>query len=146
MSLSPQISHQSDVLDGSMPILEAEHISKVFPVRQGNPFGKRLGVHAVENASIALYPGRVTALVGESGSGKTTIARMLARIYDPTSGTIRFQGQPITFQGGSALRNYRRHVQLVFQDPFASLNPVHGIRYTISRPLRVYGHAHNQAE
>jgi peptide/nickel transport system ATP-binding protein len=146
MSTTPQMTTSADARDGVTPILEAEDLYKVFPVRQINPLGPRLGVRAVEDASLALYPGRVTALVGESGSGKTTIARMLARLYDPTSGTIRFRGEPITFKGGKALREYRRHVQLVFQDPFSSLNPVHGIRYTLSRPLRVYGHVHSKAE
>lgn len=76
-------------------ILEAEHLRKLFSLHQFNPFGSAHAVHAVEDTSLTLYPGRATALVGESGSGKTTIARMLARIYDPTSGTIRFRGEPI---------------------------------------------------
>src|SRR5437588_12261836 len=147
MSLSAQSSQPPFARDATMPILEAEHLSKVFPVRRLNPFAAAVGVHAVEDASFSLYPGRVTALVGESGSGKTTIARMLARVYDPTSGTIRFRGEPVKLKrGGKVLHDYRRHVQLVFQDPFSSLNPVHGIRYILSRPLRVYGHAHTKAE
>jgi peptide/nickel transport system ATP-binding protein len=146
MSVSPQTTHDPDTPGEAVPILETEHLSKVFPVRRLNPFAPALGVHAVEDASLALYPGRVTALVGESGSGKTTIARLLARVYDPTAGTIRFQGQPIPLKGGRALREYRRHVQLVFQDPFGSLNPVHGVRYTLSRPLRVYGHVKSEAQ
>lgn len=146
MSISPQPNTTAYAPQESVPILEAEHLSKIFPVRQFNPFGTKRGIHAVEDASLALYPGRVTALVGESGSGKTTIARMLAGVYAPTSGTMRFQGQPITLRGGKALRDYRQHVQLVFQDPFGSINPVHSIRYTLSRPLRVYGHIKNGAE
>src|SRR6266496_1037205 len=128
-------------------ILEAEHIRKYFPLRQVNPFGEKRVVHAVEDTSLALYPGRATALVGESGSGKTTVARMLARIYDLTAGTLRFHGEPVKLSHRtSALRSYRRHVQLVFQDPFSSLNPVHNVRYHLSRPLRVYGHAHSKSE
>ncbi len=127
-------------------ILEAEHLRKLFPLHQLNPFASARAVKAVEDTSLALYPGRATALVGESGSGKTTIARMLARIYDPTSGTIRFRGEPIKMGGGSALHNYRRHVQLIFQDPFSSLNPVHSVRYHLSRPLHVFGHVRNQAD
>src|SRR5579871_1213669 len=122
-------------------ILRAEHLRKEFPVPQMNPFAPKRAVHAVEDASLALYPGRATALVGESGSGKTTVARMLARLYDLTSGTISFRGEPVSLRGGSALRSYRRHVQLVFQDPFSSLNPVHSVRYHLSRPLKLYGHA-----
>ncbi len=127
-------------------ILEAEHLRKLFPLRQLNPFASARAVYAVEDTSLALYPGRATALVGESGSGKTTIARLLARIYDPTSGTIRFRGEPIKMGRGAALHNYRRHVQLIFQDPFSSLNPVHSVRYHLSRPLHVFGHVRNSSD
>ena len=147
MNALNQSTQLADAQNGSSPILEAEHLQKHFPLRQFKLFGPQSVVHAVEDASLALYPGHATALVGESGSGKTTIARMLARIYDPTAGTLRFRGEPIKLVGGvSALRAYRRHVQLVFQDPFSSLNPVHDIRYHLSRPLRVHGHAHTNAQ
>ncbi len=94
------MSTQNQTLEATTPnhtgaILEAEHLRKLFPVHQGNPFQTQRAVHAVEDASLALYPGRATAIVGESGSGKTTIARMLARIYDPTSGALRFRGEPV---------------------------------------------------
>ncbi len=130
----------------SEPILEAIHLRKDFFVRSHRLFGSPRVVHAVEDASLALYPGRAMAVVGESGSGKTTIARMLARLDDPTSGTTRFRGQVVPLTGGSALRQYRRHVQLVFQDPFASLNPVHDVRYHLARPLRIHGHARNSVQ
>jgi peptide/nickel transport system ATP-binding protein len=120
------------------PILEARHLRKYFPLRGVKLFGPKSLVHAVEDTSLALYPGRALALVGESGSGKTTIARLLARLYEPTSGTILFRGQPV--QGSLGLKGYRRHVQLVFQDPFSSLNSVHDVRYHLSRPLRIHGH------
>ncbi|GCE28454.1 dipeptide/oligopeptide/nickel ABC transporter ATP-binding protein [Dictyobacter alpinus] len=131
------------------PILEAEHIYKEFPIHSMNPFTPSVSVKAVEDASIALYPGRATALVGESGSGKTTVARMLARIYDPTAGTMRFRDEEVKYKGrraASSLRAYRRHIQMVFQDPFSSLNPVHNVRYHLSRPLRVHGHAKTEQE
>jgi peptide/nickel transport system ATP-binding protein len=127
------------------PILEAAHLRKYFPVRQFNPFKGKSQVHAVEDSSLALIPGRAVAIVGESGSGKTTIARMLAGLYAPTAGTIAFRGQPIQL-AGHALRDYRRHVQMVFQDPFSSLNPVHDVHYHLSRPLRVYGHARSRTD
>jgi peptide/nickel transport system ATP-binding protein len=129
--------------DQAQPILETEHLRKIFPLRQGNPLGARLGVHAVEDTSLALYPGRALALVGESGSGKTTVARLLARLYAPTAGTIRFQGEPVSLGGRKSLQAYRRHVQLIFQDPFSSLNPTHTVRYHLGRPLRIYGYARN---
>ena len=115
-------------------VLEVEHLRKYFPVHQGNPFATKQVVHAVEDTTLSLYPGRATALVGESGSGKTTIARLLARVYDPTAGTLRFQGQPVNLKSRANMRAYRRHVQLVFQDPFSSLNSVHSVRYHLSRP------------
>ncbi|HLI07571.1 MAG TPA: ABC transporter ATP-binding protein [Ktedonobacteraceae bacterium] len=146
MSVTAQHARQSEAPREGEAVLEAEHLRKVFPVNQFNPFAARLGVHAVEDASFTLYAGRVTALVGESGSGKTTIARMLAGVYPPTSGTIRLHGKPVNLKGGRERHEFRRQVQLVFQDPFGSLNPVHTIRYILSRPLRVFGHARSGAE
>src|SRR5579862_5593448 len=107
------------------PILEAVHLRKYFPLRGVKLFGPRQAVHAVEDTSLALYPGRALALVGESGSGKTTVARLLAGLYSPTSGDVNFRGEPARLSERSHLRLYRRHVQLILQDPFSSLNPVH---------------------
>ena len=129
---------------GIAPILEAVHVRKYFPLRGVKLFGPKIVVHAVEDISLALYPGRALALVGESGSGKTTVARLLARLYEPTSGNILFLGKPV--QTSLALKEYRHHVQLVFQDPFSSLNPVHNVRYHLSRPLRIHGHVHNEEQ
>jgi peptide/nickel transport system ATP-binding protein len=126
--------------------MEAVHLRKYFPVRRVWPPGSHQVAHAVEDMSLALYPGRALALVGESGSGKTTVARMLARLYEPTAGSIRFQGQPVKGTGRSSLLGYRRHVQLIFQDPFSSLNPVHDVRYHLSRPLHVHGHARTRQQ
>jgi peptide/nickel transport system ATP-binding protein len=130
-----------------VPVLEGRHLRKHFPMAQANPFRRKRVVHAVEDASLALVHGRAIAVVGESGSGKTTIARMLARLYEPTSGTILFRGEPVDLGArGGALHEYRRHVQMVFQDPFSSLNPVHSVHYHLARPLEVYGRAHGRAE
>lgn len=138
------------------PILEAVHLQKYFPMRQIRLFRPAQVVHAVEDTSLMLHPGRALALVGESGSGKTTMARLLARLYEPTAGDIVFRGGIVDDgrKGSQAasdalnipLRAYRRHVQLVFQDPFSSLNAVHTVRYHLARPLRLYGHAHSKAE
>ncbi|HAT44579.1 MAG TPA: ABC transporter ATP-binding protein, partial [Ktedonobacter sp.] len=76
-------------------ILEAIHLRKYFPLHSFNLFGPQKAVHAVEDSSLALYPGRALALVGESGSGKTTMARILARLYEPTAGTLAFRGKPV---------------------------------------------------
>jgi peptide/nickel transport system ATP-binding protein len=127
------------------PILEAVHLKKDFALGAIKWLGAARAVHAVEDTSLALYPGRATALVGESGSGKTTVARLLARLYEPTGGSIRFQGAPIP-KGSRSVRAYRRHVQYIFQDPFSSLNPVHSVRYHLGRALRLHRYVRNTRE
>jgi peptide/nickel transport system ATP-binding protein len=128
------------------PILEAVGLRKYFPARGGKLFGPRPVVHAVEETSFALYPGRALALVGESGSGKTTVARMLARLHQPTAGALQYRGAPAISERRSALLAYRRHVQMIFQDPFSSLNGNHNVHYILGRPLRVHGHARNRRQ
>jgi len=146
MNVRQQYPSQPVATPPAAPVLEALHLHKEFPVGH-RLVGTPQSVHAVEDMSLTLYPGRATALVGESGSGKTTVARMLARLYDPTSGTINFRGEPIKLRhSSSALRTYRRHIQLIFQDPFASLNPVHDVHYHLARPLRIFGHAKNRLQ
>jgi peptide/nickel transport system ATP-binding protein len=146
MSVIQQRVQRPDGDHAGPAILAAMHLRKEFPVGQ-RLLGPSRVVHAVEDTSLALYPGCATALVGESGSGKTTVARMLARLYDPTAGTISFHNKPIPLtRRATSLQSYRRHVQLIFQDPFASLNPVHNVRYHLARPLRIFGHARNHDE
>src|SRR5262245_55724786 len=107
----PFLAPDLEALPGA--ILDARHLKKDFPLRRFNPFAPKRAVHAVEDASLALFPGRAVALVGESGSGKTTIARMLARLYSPSAGTISFQGEQVQLKGGRYLSAYRRNVQLI---------------------------------
>src|SRR5258707_4792688 len=102
---------------GSTSVLEAVNWRKSFRVRQLRPGAPRQVVPAVEDMSLALYPGRALALVGESGSGKTTVARMLARLYDLTVGSIRFRGQPVKGSSRSSLLAYGRHGHLLFHEP-----------------------------
>jgi peptide/nickel transport system ATP-binding protein len=143
---APQSFAPDDVVKPSVePILEAVHLKKDFPLRTLRLFGPTRAVHAVEDTSLTLYPGKATALVGESGSGKTTVARLLGRLYELTSGEIRFQGAPVA-KGQRAVRTYRRQVQYIFQDPFSSLNPVHGVRYHLGRSLRLLGNIHSAGE
>ncbi|BCL82390.1 dipeptide/oligopeptide/nickel ABC transporter ATP-binding protein [Ktedonobacteria bacterium brp13] len=137
------VINQPDLAQNAATALKIEHLRKDFPIHNANPFVKAHAVHAVDDASFALYPGRATALVGESGSGKSTIARVLSRLYDPTGGNILFNEKPFK---DATLREYRRHVQMIFQDPFSSLNPIHDLRYHLSRPLRIYGYARNRNE
>ncbi|MFD7181622.1 ABC transporter ATP-binding protein [Streptomyces sp. NPDC059904] len=127
------------------PVLEARDVVKRFPLHGPGGHGKE--VHAVEPTSLALHAGRITALVGESGSGKSTLARMLALAYPPTEGEIRLDGAPVKqARTARGKRAYYRQVQMIFQDPFSSLSPVHRLRYILSRPLQLHGHATGRAE
>jgi peptide/nickel transport system ATP-binding protein len=123
------------------PVLEARQLTKTYrmgaPRRGANP----RGVCVVEGVDLALYEGRTLALVGESGCGKTTCARMLAQLVRPTSGQVLLRGRPVSVRSGRQRRRYVSDVQLLLQDPFASLNPVHSIRYQLTRVLRLHGHA-----
>ncbi|GIE92864.1 ABC transporter ATP-binding protein [Paractinoplanes rishiriensis] len=123
-------------------VLEAVGLTKHFPVRRAlrQLFSKqRSAVHAVDDVHLTLRRGHVVALVGESGSGKSTVARLLAQLYPRTGGDIRLHGASTTVHGGRQFRRYASRVQMIFQDPFASLNPVHTIRYHLTRALRVHG-------
>ncbi|MDX2974179.1 ABC transporter ATP-binding protein [Kribbella solani] len=121
------------------PVLAARRVTKHFQVR-----GRRT-VRALEDATVELHGGSIVALVGESGSGKTTLARVLARYYPPTDGTIELDGRTID-ERDSSIRRYYGRVQLLFQDPFASLNPLHSIRHILGRPLRIHQRAKGRAE
>ena len=127
----------------SQPLLEAVDVTKHYRVRVGR-VGRKI-VHAAEHISVALYPGTVTAVVGESGSGKSTLSRMLARTQKLTSGKLYFQGEEVSLSK-RVPADYRRSVQLVLQDPFESLNPVHTVRYILSRPLIIHGRAGDNLE
>ncbi|MEV6636101.1 ABC transporter ATP-binding protein [Actinoplanes sp. NPDC051470] len=130
-------------------VLEAQGLTKHFPVRRGlrDLFNRRdrAAVHAVDDVHLILRRGRVTALVGESGSGKSTVARLLAQLYPRTDGDIKLHGTSTRVRGGRNFRRYAARVQMIFQDPFASLNPVHTIRYHLTRALKIHGNAGTNA-
>jgi len=115
--------------------MEAISVSKDFRLGRGQT------LHAVRDVSFNLYRGGVVALVGESGSGKSTAAKLLAGQERLTSGVIRLDGQPVEVSGRRAFRQYKSQVQYVFQDPFASLNPVHTVRYHLERPVKLHQRA-----
>ena len=116
--------------------LEVRHLEKRFPL--GGAL-RRAQVHAVDDVSFELRPGRITALVGESGSGKSTVVRLLARLYDPSCGTVLFEGgDAARLKRRREVLRYRSHVQIIFQDPFGSLNPVKTVRHHLERPLRIH--------
>ncbi|MEJ1089318.1 ATP-binding cassette domain-containing protein [Microbacterium sp. Mu-80] len=114
--------------------LEARDLNKTFTLRSGF---KTRPLHAVNDVSFTIEAGKTIALVGESGSGKSTIARMLMKLETPTSGQILLNGRE-TGTGGREIASYRSEVQMVFQDPFASLNPYHSIGHHLARPLRIH--------
>lgn len=118
------------------PVIEMSGIDKDF-LLGGLLTGHRV-LRALSGVSLTLTRGGALALVGESGSGKSTCARMVARVYRPTAGAIRFAGQDIAGLAGGALNRYRAQVQMIFQDPFGSLNPTQTIGYHLERPLRLH--------
>jgi oligopeptide/dipeptide ABC transporter ATP-binding protein len=122
-------------------VLEVQSLTKHYPVRDNTVrslAARRRVVHAVDDVSFELYPGSAVALVGESGSGKSTVGRVLAHLEPPTSGRVLFKGKELNLRRHSVLRKYRSQVQLIFQDPYASLNPVHTVAYHLERPLRIH--------
>ncbi len=121
------------------PLLEVSNLTTRFPIRSGL-FGKVSGrVHAVENISFTLRAGETLALVGESGCGKSTTGRSILKLTEPDAGTVLIDGQDVLAMTGRTLRDFRRHMQIVFQDPFASLNPRMSVGTAIAAPLLANG-------
>lgn len=116
-------------------IVEARRLTKRF--RTGGSFGRGHDVVAVKDVSLAIRAGEAFGLVGESGSGKTTLGRLLLRLEEPTDGELFFEGVNITHLKEAALRPLRRHMQVVFQDPFTALNPWMTVRQALAEPLRI---------
>ena len=127
-------------------VLEISDLRKWFPVGGGLFTGGSRALKAVDGVSFSIARGEILGLVGESGSGKTTAGRAILRLTEPTGGTIRFHGQDITHFSRSALRPIRRKMQLVFQDPFASLNPRMTVGRIVSAPLIIHELATSRAD
>jgi oligopeptide transport system ATP-binding protein len=122
------------------PLLQLEAVTKHYPVKQGMILQRQIGsVRAVDGISFALMPGETLAVVGESGCGKSTTARLAMRLIAPTSGTIRYDGQDVTRASKAGLCRLRREVAIVFQDPYASLNPSMTVEELIAEPMLVHG-------
>ncbi|TXK15946.1 ABC transporter ATP-binding protein [Microbacterium wangchenii] len=114
-------------------VVVIENLTKVYPTR-----GRGEDFRAVDDVSLSIPRGETVAIVGESGSGKTTTARMLLKVIEPTSGSIRYEGQDVTTLKGAALKDFRQKVQPIFQDPYSSLNPMFTIERIIEEPLTFY--------
>jgi len=123
------------------PLISAQNLAKHFDVGGGGLFlrGKTSKLRAVDDVAISIMPGETLGLVGESGCGKSTLGRLLIRLLEPTAGTIRFQGQEITGLGRAAMREFRRSMQIIFQDPYGALNPRMAVEDIIAEPLVIHG-------
>ena len=121
------------------PLLKVEHLQTWYPLRKG-VFSRIYGhVKAVDDVSLEVYEGETLGLVGESGCGKTTLGRSILRLAEPTGGKVWFDGVEVTALKGQALRDFRKQAQIVFQDPYSSLNPRITIGEAIAEPMRVHG-------
>jgi peptide/nickel transport system ATP-binding protein len=126
--------------DGVGPLVELDGLKLYFPIKSGLVLDRHVGdVRAVDDVTLTIRRGETLGLVGESGCGKSTVGRTILRLYKPTGGRVVFDGLDITSLGESELRPLRRRMQMVFQDPFASLNPRHSVGRIVGEPLRTHG-------
>jgi oligopeptide/dipeptide ABC transporter ATP-binding protein len=130
---------QPEPATSETPLVRIRDLRKLFPITRGILFQKRIGdVHAVDGVDLDIFKGETLGLVGETGCGKSTLARVVMRLYEATEGSIEFEGQDITRVKGGDLRDLRREMQMIFQDPFASLNPRKTVGSIIGAPYRLH--------
>jgi len=125
--------------NGGAPLVEVRNLKKYFPIRKGLIQREVGRVHAVDDVTFAVREGETLGLVGESGCGKSTLGRTIVRLLEPTAGSVMFQGDDISRLGTRRLRPLRREMQMVFQDPYASLNPRKRVGSIIGTPLKIHG-------
>jgi oligopeptide/dipeptide ABC transporter ATP-binding protein len=131
--------------NGAGPLVEIEHLKVYFPIKSGIVLDRHVGdIRAVDDVSLTISRGETVGLVGESGCGKSTVGRTILRLYKPTAGRILFEGRDISQLGENDLRPLRRRMQMVFQDPYASLNPRHSVGRIVGEPLRTHGLANRR--
>jgi peptide/nickel transport system ATP-binding protein len=127
------------------PLVELENLKVYFPIKSGVVLDRHVGdIRAVDDVSLQIKRGETVGLVGESGCGKSTVGRAILRLYKPTAGRILFEGRDISQLGENELRPLRRRMQMVFQDPYASLNPRHSVGRIVGEPLRTHGLANKR--
>jgi len=137
--MSEKVRTTDSTVAGGAPLLEVRGLAKTFPVRAG-ALQRVVGqVRAVDGVDFEVRAGETLGLVGESGCGKTTVGRLILRLIEPTAGSVFFEGVDITKLSGSQLKSYRRKAQIVFQDPFASLDPRTPIGEAVGEGLRIHG-------
>jgi oligopeptide/dipeptide ABC transporter ATP-binding protein len=133
--------------NGAVPLVEVEHLKIYFPIKQGVLVEREVArVHAVNDVTLSIAEGETVGLVGESGCGKTTMSRAIMRLIDATDGAIRFHGDDVTKAGRRQMEPLRREMQMVFQDPFASLNPRKRVGQIIGMGLRLHGAGRKEVE
>jgi oligopeptide transport system ATP-binding protein len=134
-------------MNDSKVLLSVEQLVKHFPIMKGTIIQKQIGaVHAVDNVSFKIYEGETLGLVGESGCGKSTTGRAILQLHRPTSGSVWFEGKDLTKLKGEELRKMRRKMQMIFQDPYASLNPRMTVGEIIGEPLLIHGISKNKKD
>jgi peptide/nickel transport system ATP-binding protein len=132
-------------MSGGDALVEVEDLKVWFPIKSGLVLDRHVGdVRAVDGVSLTIDRGETLGLVGESGCGKSTLGRAILRLYEPTAGTIRFDGRDISHLREGELRPLRRRMQMIFQDPFASLNPRHSVGRMVGEPMKVHGVANKR--
>jgi oligopeptide/dipeptide ABC transporter ATP-binding protein len=133
--------------DGNVPLISVEHLKVFFPIKQGILIDREVArVHAVNDVTLSIDEGETLGLVGESGCGKTTMSRTIMRLVDATDGEIRYRGDDITKAGHKQMAPLRQQMQMVFQDPFASLNPRKRVGQIIGMPLKLHGAGRKEVE
>ena len=129
---------EKNLTETIMPLLSVSHLKKYFPVKGSFFSSEKKVVHAVDDVSFDLFPGEVLGLVGESGSGKSTTGRLILRLIEPTGGSVFYNGEDILKTDSKRMRALRREIQIIFQDPFSSLNPRMTVGKILEEPFIIH--------
>jgi peptide/nickel transport system ATP-binding protein/oligopeptide transport system ATP-binding protein len=138
VTAAPSESASPGARAGASPLVEIENLTKLFPVKQGVFARGHQYVHAVQDVSLTVNRGETLGIVGESGCGKSTTARLMVRLLEPTSGIVRFEGEDVTHWSQRRLRPLRREMQIIFQDPYSSLNPRKTVGQIVAEPFAIH--------